>query len=551
MDYVLQYTIYVLILSVLLGLSSFKLYQKMGYKGWEAFVPFYNYYIIQKEIGEPKWWVALAYLPIVGPIMMSVFHLFLMKKFGRTSATEQILTVVLPFIYLAYTSYFQLNKVDRFAVEDEKAKKETFLGSITFAVVFATIVHAFITQPFAIPTGSMERTLLVGDFLFVNKWSYGYRMPMRPVALPFLQGTIMDTGKKGNPKDDPKSYVDAIKLPYLRIGQFKKPQKNDIVVFNYPGDSVHTAIDRKDPYVKRCVAVGGDVVEMRAGRLFINGKPEKLMGDAEVQHSYIVYTRAEIDINYLWKNLAYLPIVDEGNTQDGLHFYQFQGLTDDLLTQIKEIPEFVKAEEVLDEKGKGQVSHVYRFDEHGEVVRDANGVPQQSKKIDVSQSIFPINKPWNPDWYGPLTIPKTGDVITLTQENLPEYKKLLTEYEGNTLEFKGGKFYINGTQTDKYTVKQDYYFMMGDNRDASLDARFFGFVPETNIVGSPMFTWLSWQGVFDDGPKKIRWERMFKATNTGEKNKTSYWWVAAIILVLFFGWDYFAKFFKGKKKDEE
>lgn len=551
MDYVLQYTIYVLILSVLLGLSSFKLYQKMGYKGWEAFVPFYNYYIIQKEIGEPKWWVALAYLPIVGPIMMSVFHLFLMKKFGRTSATEQILTVVLPFIYLAYTSYFQLNKVDRFAVEDEKAKKETFLGSITFAVVFATIVHAFITQPFAIPTGSMERTLLVGDFLFVNKWTYGFRMPTRPVALPFLQGTIMDTGKKGNPKDDPKSYVDAIKLPYLRIGQFKKPQKNDIVVFNYPGDSVHTAIDRKDPYVKRCVAVGGDVLEIKAGRLFINGQPEKLMGDAEVQHSYIVYTRAEIDINYLWKNLAYLPIVDEGNTQDGLHYYQFQGLTDDLLAQIKEIPEFVKAEEVLDEKGKGQVSHVYRFDEHGEVVRDANGVPQQSKKIDVSQSIFPINKPWNPDWYGPLTIPKTGDVITLTQENLPEYKKLITEYEGNTLEFKGGKFYINGTQTDKYTVKQDYYFMMGDNRDASLDARFFGFVPETNIVGSPMFTWLSWQGVFDDGPKKIRWDRMFKATNTGEKNKTSYWWVAAIILVLFFGWDYFAKFFKGKKKDEE
>ena len=551
MDYVIQYTIFVLILSVLLGLSSFKLYQKMGYKGWEAFVPFYNYYIIQKEIGEPKWWVALSYLPIVGPIMMSVFHLFLMKKFGRTSATEKILTVVLPFIYLAYTSYFQLNKVDRFAVEDEKAKKETFLGSITFAVVFATIIHAFVTQPFAIPTGSMERTLLVGDFLFVNKWTYGYRMPMRPVALPFLQGTIMDTGKKGNPKDDPKSYVDAIKLPYLRIGQFKKPQKNDIVVFNYPGDSVHTAIDRKDPYVKRCVAVGGDVLEMKAGRLFINGKPEKLMGDAEVQHSYIVYTRAEIDINYLWKNLAYLPIVDEGNTQDGLHFYQFQGLTDDLLAQIKEIPEFVKAEEVLDEKGKGQVSHVYRFDEHGEVVRDANGVAQQSKKIDVSQSIFPINKPWNPDWYGPLTIPKTGDVITLTQENLPEYRKLITEYEGNTLEFKGGKFYINGTQTDKYTVKQDYYFMMGDNRDASLDARFFGFVPETNIVGSPMFTWLSWQGVFDDGPKKIRWDRMFKATNTGEKNKTSYWWVAAAILILFFGWDYFAKFFKGKKKGEE
>ena len=550
MDYIIQYTIFVLVLSVLLGLSSFKLYQKMGYKGWEAFIPFYNYYIILKEVEEPKWWVVLVYVPIIGPIMMTVFHLFLMKKFGRTTFLEQLLTAILPFIYLGYTSYFQPNKVDRFAVGDAKAKKETFVGSITFAVVFATIVHAFVTQPFAIPTGSMERTLLVGDFLFVNKWSYGYRMPMRPVALPFLQGTIMDTGEKGNPKDDPKSYVDAIKLPYLRIGEFKKPQKNDIVVFNYPGDSVHTAIDRKDPYVKRCVAVGGDVVEMRAGRLFINGQPEKLMGDAEVQHSYIVYTRSEIDKDYLWKNLAYLPIEDEGSTPEGTHYYQFQGLTDNLLAQIKQIPEFIKAEEVIAKKGEAAISYYPAKDENGNYINDGTGHALRSKKLDVSQSIFPVNKPWNPDWYGPLTIPKKGDVITLTQDNLPEYKKLITEYEGNTLEYKGGKFFINGTQTDKYTVKQDYYFMMGDNRDASLDARFFGFVPETNIVGSPMFTWLSWQGVFDEGPKKIRWERMFKATNTGEKNKTSYWWIAAIILILFFGWEYIISFFKKKKEDE-
>jgi signal peptidase I len=551
MDYILQYSIFILILSVLLGLSSFKLYQKMGYKGWEAFVPFYNYYIIQKEVGEPKWWVILAYLPIVGPIMMTVFHLFLMKKFGRTSALEQILTALLPFIYLAYSSYFQLNKVDRFAVDDPKAKKESFIGSITFAVVFATIIHAFVTQPFAIPTGSMERTLLVGDFLFVNKWSYGYRMPMRPVALPFLQGTIMDTQKDGNPKNDPKSYVDAIKLPYFRIGEFKKPKKNDIVVFNYPGDSVHTAIDRKDPYVKRCVAVGGDVVEMRAGNLYINGKPEVQMADAEVQRSYTIYTRSEIDIDYLWKNLAYLPITDEGETKDGLHYYQFQGLTKDLLAQIKAIPEFVKAEEVLGEKGKGAVSYYPVLDENSQYVNDGTGHALMSKKVDISQSIFPINKPWNQDWYGPLTIPKKGDVITITQENLPEYKKLITEFEGNILEFKGGKFYINGAQTDKYTVKQDYYFMMGDNRDASLDARFFGFVPETHIVGSPMFTWLSLQGTFDEGPKKVRWERMFKATNTGEKEKTSYWWVAAAILILFFGWEFFVKLFKGKNKEEE
>ena len=550
MDYIIQYAIFILILSVLLGLSSFKLYQKMGYKGWEAFVPFYNYYIIQKEVQEPKWWIALAYVPIVGPIMMTVFHLFLMRKFGRTTALEKILTIVLPFIYLAYTSYFQPNKVDRFAVDDEKSKKETFLGSITFAVVFATMIHAFVTQPFAIPTGSMERTLLVGDFLFVNKWSYGYRMPMRPVALPFLQGTIFDPQKDGNPKNDPKSYAEGIKLPYFRIGALKKPQKNDIVVFNYPGDSVHAAIDRKDPYVKRCVAVGGDVVEMRAGRLFINGQPEKMMGDAEVQHSYIVFTRSEIDLDYLWKNLAYLPVEQQGETEDGLHFYQFQGLTDDILAQIKAIPEFVKAEEVLAKKGEGQISYFPVKNEEGKYVDDGTGHVLLSKKVDFSQSIFPINKPWNPDWYGPLRIPKKGDVLTITQENLPEYKKLITEYEGNILEYKGGKFYINGQQTNQYTVQQDYYFMMGDNRDASLDARFFGFVPEANIVGSPMFTWLSWQGIFDEGPKKVRWERMFKATNTGEKNKTSYWWIAVIVLVLFFGWEQIVALVK-KIKDKE
>ena len=541
MDYIIQYSIYVLILSVLLGASTFKLYQKMGYKGWEAFVPFYNYYIILKEIGEPKWWIVFTYLPIVGPIMMTVFHLFLMKKFGRTTTAEKLLTIFLPFIYMAYTSYFQPNKVDRFAVDDEKGKKESFLGSITFAVVFATIIHAFITQPFAIPTGSMERTLLVGDFLFVNKWSYGYRMPMRPLALPFLQGTIFDSGKDGNPKNDPKSYVDAVKLPYFRIGEFKKPKKNDIVVFNYPGDSVHTAIDRMDPYVKRCVAVGGDVVEMKAGRLFVNGQPEKMMGDAEVQHKYIVEASSELDMNKLNDDFGYFPLdpLDQSGTQilhldNGHYLYSFQGLTNERYKIIKSLPEVVSINEEIKKKGEAEISY---FD-------------QNRQRINLPYSIFPYNKPWNTDWYGPLTIPKKGDVITLTQDNLPEYKKLITVYEGNILEFKGGKFFINGTQTDKYTVKQDYYFMMGDNRDASLDARFFGFVPETHIVGSPMFTWMSLQGVFDDGPKKIRWERMFKATNTGEANKTSYWWIAAAILVLFFGWEYFVKLFKGKKEEE-
>lgn len=548
MNYFLTYTVYVLILSVLMGISTWKLFKKMGYSPLFAFIPFYNYFIILKETKHPKWWAILSYLPIVGPIMMSVFHLYLVKKFGKTLFKDQILTVILPFIYMATINYSKdveledENANDLFLTDEEKnaKKKDTFLGSITFAVVFATIIHVFVTQPFGIPTGSMERTLLVGDFLFVNKWSYGYRLPMRPLAIPFLQGTIMDTGQKGNPKDDPKSYVDAVKLPYTRILQFNKPQKNDVVVFNYPQDSVHTAIDRKDPYVKRCVATAGDNFEMRGGRLFVNGKPETVLGDQEVQHRYIVITDSQLDIPTLYKAYGFLPVVEQQQNNDG-YLYAFQGLTDKIAKDIKEIPHVIDMKEDISVKGEAAIAY-----------KD-----EARTKIDTTQSIFPVNKPWNADWYGPVRIPKKGDVVAINNDTLPMYQWIISQYEHNSLEKKNGKIFINGKEANQYTIQQDYYMMIGDNRDASLDARFFGFVPEENIVGKPMFTWMSLQGAFADSsssyqaPFKIRWDRMFKATNTGEANKTSYWWIAAMILVLFFGWEYFVKLFRKNKTEDE
>ncbi|KXH79163.1 signal peptidase I [Chryseobacterium kwangjuense] len=579
MNYFLTYTVYVLILSVLMGISTWKLFKKMGYSPLLAFIPFCNYLVILKETNHPKWWALLSYLPIVGPIMMTVFHLYLMDKFGKNLIQHKLLTVVLPFIYMAVINYSKDTEIedelylteeekklkekhsrilnstaqifDLFVTqsstklptfsseEDDTKKKDTFIGSITFAVVFATIIHVFVTQPFGIPTGSMERTLLVGDFLFVNKWSYGYRMPMRPVAIPFLQGTIMDTGQKGNPKDDAKSYVDAVKLPYTRIFQFSKPQKNDVVVFNYPRDSVHTAIDRKDPYVKRCVAVAGDTFEMRAGRLFVNGKPETVLGDQEVQHRYIVNTGSQLDIPALYNTYGFLPVQEIQG--DKGYMYAFQGLTDKTAKEIGALPQVIDMKEDITPKGEAAVYY-----------RD-----EAKTKIDTTQSIYPINKPWNQDWYGPLKIPKKGDVVAINNETLPMYQWIISEYEHNSLEKKNGKIFINGKEATQYTIQQDYYMMVGDNRDASLDARFFGVVPEENIVGKPMFTWMSLQGAFSDSsssyqaPFKIRWERMFKATNTGEANKTSYWWIAAMILILFFGWEYFVKLFRKKKTEDE
>lgn len=560
MNYFITYTFYVAILSVLMGISTWKMFKKMGYNPIFSFIPFYNYWIILKETKNPKWWSILSYLPIVGPIMMSVFHLFLMKKFGKTSALQRILTVVLPFIYMAFTNYSSSLELEdekqKFVLpgeEETPEKKESFLGSITFAVVFATIIHTFITQPFGIPTGSMERTLLVGDFLFVNKLNYGYRLPMRPLAIPFLQGTIKDTGEKGNPKDDPKSYVDAVKLPYLRLPGWENVEKNDIVVFNYPQDSVHTAIDRKDPYVKRCVAVAGDVIEFKAGKLFVNGQPEKRLGDAEVQHAYTVETDSQLDIQRLYTVYGFLP-VRESQTNSGYE-YLFQGLTDTLVKDFKSMPQVKSITEVIEKQGEGSISQ-FPIIENGQVLRDQSGRALMSKKIDTTNSIFPFGKPWNQDWYGPLRIPKKGDVVKINKETLSEYRWIISEYEHNKLEVNNDKIFINGKESSTYTIKQNYYMMIGDNRDASLDARFFGFVPEENIIGKPMFTWLSLQGVFPDSfsdyqPKfKIRWDRMFKAANTGESEKTSYWWIAAIVLILFFGWDYFMKILKNKKSED-
>ncbi|SFH94579.1 signal peptidase I [Halpernia frigidisoli] len=558
MNYFLTYCFYIAILSVLMGISTWKLFKKMGLNPIFAFIPFYNYYLILKETNHTKWWFLLAYLPIVGPIMMTVFHIFLMKHFGKSSTVQQILTVLLPFIYMAVVNYSADSEVykedDLYLTDAEKnvQKKETFIGSITFAIVFATIIHTFVTQPFGIPTGSMERTLLVGDFLFVNKLNYGFRMPMRPLALPFLQGTITDTGVKGNPKDDPKSYVDAVKLPYLRLPGWEKVERNDIVVFNYPQDSVHTAIDRKDPYVKRCVAVAGDVLEIKAGKLFVNNKPEDILGDQQEQHAYIVQSTSEIDFPSLYKTMEFIPVSQiSSNSQyfaiygqkynlDAKDYIYRVQLTDSRAADFKKFEGVVSVQEEITDKETSGIAYKDDF----------------QKKIDTVNSIFPINKGWNTDFYGPVRIPKKGDVVTLNQESLPEYRWIISEYEHNKLENKNGKIFINGKESNTYTIKQNYYMMIGDNRDASLDARFFGFVPEENIVGKPMFTWLSLQGVFGDSqsayqaPFKIRWDRMFKATNTGDANKTSYWWIAAFILILFFGWEYFVKLFSKKKEED-
>jgi len=227
-------------------------------------------------------------------------------------------------------------------------------------------------------------------------------------------------------------------------------------------------------------------------------------------------------------------------------------LKDLLNNKIQEIPGVTSVEPAIEPRGVQDISMHLNLKKSQEEQRII-----YTDKVDISNTIFPMNKDWNKDWYGPIKIPKKGDIIDINLETIPMYSKLIREYENNILEVKGNQIFINKVAADKYEVKQNYYFMMGDNRDASLDSRYFGFVPETHIMGSPMFTWLSLEGSFTDNNSsyqangwRIRWDRMFKATNTGEANKTSYWWVAAILMGIFFGWDYIMKFVKKKKNED-
>lgn len=535
--HILQYyLLFAVVSNILYFATTWKLFQKAGRKPWESLLPFYNILITLKIIHRPWWWIIIIFIPIVGPIMSIIILVDFIRHYNRRSLLDALLVIFLSFLFLAYINYSPQTQYT-----GKQERKETFISAVLFAVIFATIIHSFILQPFTIPTASMERTLLVGDFLFVSKMNYGIRIPMTPVALPFLQNKI-PLGDSQQPQKQINSYVDQVRLPYMRIPGWTHVKRYDIVVFNYPTDSLHTAIDRKDPYVKRCVGIPGDKIQLINGNLFINGKPELIKKDEEQQRNYYVYTTeagiSEKKIEELFGYATY----QEGQDETGRRIYFFRGLTRTNANLLKGLDTVDSISVVYQKKGESGIAY-----------KDVN-----KTKIDTTNSIFPLHSGWNGSQYGPLLIPKKGDVITLTKENIDQYRRIIKNYEHNDLREEGNQFYINGQKTNTYTIQQNYYWMMGDNRDNSLDSRYFGYVPEDHIIGTPIFTWLSIQGLFENDPFghpakfKIRWNRMFKVPNTDVPldQKTNYLPYFIILLGGYFVYDYYRTKKKRKNKKE-
>ncbi len=402
------------------------------------------------------------------------------------------------------------------------SKVVEWIDALIFAVVAVTLINIFIFQNYKIPTGSMEKTLLIGDHLYVSKIRFGPKIPNTPLSFPFAQHTLPFTQKT-------KSYLEWIKWPYHRLAGITKIKNDDNVVFNFPeGDTVLIAdqassyyarvrqeaehlqmldqsvglknpfsfyeyqarksilsreeitvrpVDKKDNYIKRCVAIPGDTLRIVNGQVFINGKPQELI--EKLQYRYALQTDGS-------------PI--NSKTLEKMDVYQsdFQPLY---------------------ELGSGWFT-ILLTDANFELVKKMSNVRVVEKMIRpmgmYDSNIFPHSElyPWNVDNFGPLWIPKKDVTVKIDTSNICFYARVISAYEGNELRISDGVIYINGAPADSYTFKMDYYWMMGDNRHDSLDSRFWGFVPEDHIVGAPRIVWLSLNKE-KSFPMSIRWNRIF------------------------------------------
>ena len=392
--------------------------------------------------------------------------------------------------------FWQKSKDDK--PKKKKTRTREWVDAIVFAVVAATIIRVFFIEAYTIPTASMERSLLVGDFLFVSKVNYGARIPMTPIAFPFAHHTMPITGTK--------AYWDGVQWKFRRLPGLSDIKRNDVVVFNYPqGDTValeqqdvdyyqmvraegweainsrytivSRPVDKRENYIKRCIGIAGDTISMSHGLVSVNGKPEKLKNTGQISYEVVFKTP---DINpAVFEDLGF-NISDDIRSTMTPNVYTFNG-TAEMMDEVKKL-DFVQSVKEFTATAGERESDIFPYDK---------------------------NRNWNVDNFGPIIIPRKGWTVKLDSATMPLYERSIRIYEGNKLERSANGWLINGKPANSYTFKMDYYWMMGDNRHRSADSRYWGFVPEDHIVGKALFIWMSYDtnGSFFH---KIRWSRLLR-----------------------------------------
>jgi signal peptidase I len=397
-----------------------------------------------------------------------------------------------------------------------------WVDALIFAVIAASLIRLFIIEAYTIPTSSMEKTLLAGDYLFVSKVSYGPKMPNTPISFPFAHNTLPLT-------QTTKSYVEWVKWPYKRLDGLEPIERNDIVVFNFPaGDTVIMQmqdkdyysilrqwaqqlknrdisngnqmksfsfykqearryireqydvsthpVDKRTNYIKRCVALSGDTIKIEGGQVYINGEEQEHF--EHMQYNYYVKTNGT-KINPILLQRMGINRTDVSYTSTNA-LYQMP-FTRKNLKKVKGFSNVVNVSKVVNNSPEAANNKIFPFDSNFE---------------------------WTEDNFGPLYVPEEGQTVKISLNNLPLYERIIDTYERNDLVVKDSTIYINGEPADQYTFQMDYYFMMGDNRHNSADSRYWGFVPENHVVGKAVFIWLS-INKYGDFLNRIRWKRLF------------------------------------------
>lgn len=505
-------------------------FKKAGVAPWKALVPVYNMFVWVQVCGKPWTWYMLLLIPGINIFMFLLLVDETAKVFGRKSFWEQTGAVLLPCVYLPivglsdwrYEKPKKLTKEERKAEAKKTSQAREWAEAVVFALIAAVIIRGFVFELYSIPSSSMERSLRVGDHLLVTKLAYGPRVIMTPLALPLMHNTIVGTKIQ--------SYLDWPELPYYRFPGYTHVKRYDAVVFNFPagdtvltnfldgkytyyeavqafgretviaGNAVHPdygplgdilvrPIDKRENYIKRCMGLPGETLQIINGVVHING--EAVENPADVQF----YHKVTFSGNYIAEE-----VLDEcGMTQEDMAGafpiqVNAQGMPVDSNGNLCLVMSVSR--EVMDNlMTSGYAREIERYyfpaDSNGALYPNVRGI---------------VN---SVDNYGPVHIPAKGETLKLTLENLPWYRRVITAFEHNTLEVKGGKIYINGSVADSYTFQQDYYWMMGDNRHNSQDSRYWGFVPEDHIVGKAKWVLFSW----DNDHGRMRWDRIMLNAN--------------------------------------
>jgi signal peptidase I len=561
----IEWFIFFLVIQVIHFAGTWKLYLRANRKAWEAAIPIYNAVILMKIINRPKWWVILLFIPVINQLMFPIVWIETARSFGFNKRKDTALVLLTLGFYLFFINYatnstYKLNR----SLKPRTALGE-WISSIAFAIIAATLVHTYVMQPYTIPTSSLEKTLLVGDYLFVSKFHYGARVPTTTIATPMLHDSIPTAIVS---EKNTKSYLNKPLLPYLRIPGFQKIKRNDIVVFNWPVDTlVHwmdpskgtdfKPLDKKTNYVKRCVGIAGDTLEVRDGYVYINGKQNILPDRAKLQFYNKVYSKKGLSTQKL------LRYTDKEFERKFIINFSSQSQIEKVMRYAVNNPKKIKDNEFIittsDEGFPQWIINGYRLDikEISTKIRKANITDEIAAKLrkdsevdsvvkvinprgNKGNNMFPqaTNLSWNTDNYGPIYIPKKGTTVPLNMNSIPFYERIIDDYENNQLEVIGEHIFINGKKTTSYTFKQDYYWMMGDNRQNSLDARSWGYVPFDHVVGKPVLIWFS----INEG--KIRWERLF-TTVGGNGEPVSYLMYFLIAVAGYIGYSFLRK---NKKK---